>query len=527
MSFPHAQRRIVLVASCALATVFTSISASAGISDDVGYNLLLGRLGLGAPNGAGVPVAQIEAPPSGNDYEPNTGLPQFAGKVFTFLSGTGGISPHANDVGGYYYGVDANSIAQGITSIYCYSAGGWVQNDYLRTGQGNTIFPLATPGGVKIMNNSWVGDLSPAAANNDCLRRADYVITRDNILLVNGVNNAGNPAAALMADMYNGVAVGLANGQHVSDPTPATLDGPGRLKPEIVADAPYTSYSTPIVSAACAVLEQTAMTDISVSADTNARRPEVIKAVLLAGAVHRAGWTNNPVTSGASRGITTQPIDAHYGVDVVNVNNSHLILTGAEQNGQRAVPASMTATWTGWDLASVNDNSSMYYRFHVCNLAPEVSILATWNRQIPIFSSAGTSANFTLTLWKVQTASTSLQTLVGNPGLSVFTTGNVVSQSSVDNIEHLYINNLQPGDYVLQVSRSDGLGGSRDVAVAWQFSPSSLVQGDATGDCLVNIDDLTSIILSWGTCTNACPADLNNDGVVDIDDLTAVILGWS
>ncbi|HWB21117.1 MAG TPA: proprotein convertase P-domain-containing protein [Phycisphaerales bacterium] len=44
------------------------------------------------------------------------------------------------------------------------------------------------------------------------------------------------------------------------------------------------------------------------------------------------------------------------------------------------------------------------------------------------------------------------------------------------------------------------------------------------GDGVVNIDDLTAVILAWGT-SNAT-ADINNDGNVNIDDLTAIILGW-
>ncbi|HWB19518.1 MAG TPA: GC-type dockerin domain-anchored protein, partial [Phycisphaerales bacterium] len=43
-------------------------------------------------------------------------------------------------------------------------------------------------------------------------------------------------------------------------------------------------------------------------------------------------------------------------------------------------------------------------------------------------------------------------------------------------------------------------------------------------DGQVNIDDLTQVILNWGT--KNVDADINHDGTVNIDDLTAVILAW-
>jgi hypothetical protein len=48
---------------------------------------------------------------------------------------------------------------------------------------------------------------------------------------------------------------------------------------------------------------------------------------------------------------------------------------------------------------------------------------------------------------------------------------------------------------------------------------------DVTGDGLVNVDDLTEIILGWGSCPG-CPADITGDGQVNVDDLTEIILGW-
>ena len=47
---------------------------------------------------------------------------------------------------------------------------------------------------------------------------------------------------------------------------------------------------------------------------------------------------------------------------------------------------------------------------------------------------------------------------------------------------------------------------------------------DVNDDGLVNVDDLTTVILAWNG--DDPDADINGDGVVGVDDLTAVILGW-
>lgn len=51
---------------------------------------------------------------------------------------------------------------------------------------------------------------------------------------------------------------------------------------------------------------------------------------------------------------------------------------------------------------------------------------------------------------------------------------------------------------------------------------------DVNGDGVVDVEDLTEIILAWGVCPlfTPCPADVDGDGVVDVADLVDVIIGW-
>lgn len=54
------------------------------------------------------------------------------------------------------------------------------------------------------------------------------------------------------------------------------------------------------------------------------------------------------------------------------------------------------------------------------------------------------------------------------------------------------------------------------------------VPGDVTGDGVVDVSDLTGVILAWGVCSSPpCAADLSGDGLIDVQDLTTVILNWS
>jgi hypothetical protein len=49
--------------------------------------------------------------------------------------------------------------------------------------------------------------------------------------------------------------------------------------------------------------------------------------------------------------------------------------------------------------------------------------------------------------------------------------------------------------------------------------------GDATGDHVVNADDLVAVVLAWGPCTWSL-ADLNHDFQVNADDMITVVLNW-
>ena len=66
------------------------VTAFAG-AQDIGYDALVARLGAAnVPTGAGVRVAQVEAPENGTaaNHGPDQSLAAFAGKSFSAMSGT-------------------------------------------------------------------------------------------------------------------------------------------------------------------------------------------------------------------------------------------------------------------------------------------------------------------------------------------------------------------------------------------------------------------------------------------------------
>jgi hypothetical protein len=250
----------------------------------------------------------------------------------------------------------------------------------------------------------------------------------------------------------------------------------------------------------------------------------VTKSVLLAGAVHRAPWTNNPSLSGPDRGVTSTPLDSIYGVDLVNIDRSHLILTSGEFDGGSSLAAAAMIDETGWDLNTVSNSESRWWTFTVLSEAETLSIVATWHRVVPNNFAIPTVANFDLRLWRVDTSG-ALQTLVGDPGLAYFDSGNVVSQNVGNNLEHLFVRGLQPGTYALELDRIDAGVVPIPVGVAWIRPAETVVPGDVNGDGLVDGADVGLLLSAYGT--SDAGADVNGDGIVDGADLGIVLANWS
>lgn len=487
---------------------------------------LIERIGEDAvPTGDGVICAQIEAPADGN-YIPDESMIDFSDNFIWKRSGSSGPSSHATNVARKFYG-NEQSLAPDVWLVNCWEVNDWLQNGFLRVAQGSSNPPdYQGLGIIKVWNHSWVGTFNNINTDQDALRRVDWVVETDqnSPTVCVGVNN-GNQTQALLSYAWNVISVGRRDGAHAWSDVPDPYEGAGRMNPVITGTLYTTSEATPTVSATAAMLIETAR-DIN---EDLGEASETIKAVMLAAASHEPAssndpeWTNQAIESGPDRGWTNRPLDETFGAGHLDVNRAHQILTAGRTPAAIGSDSPPLATTHGWDLSPVPAGADMTWLFVLPDGASELSIIATWNRQVSTNLSGWTVADMDLELLAYDNG---VETPLLGDDLA-FGRGNVLSVSAVDNVEHLYLGDLMPGTYVLRCSRHDGGSSPADVAVAWWSSDEvGGLFGDFDGDGLVTVNDLLQLIAAFGPCED-CIEDLDGDGNVGVNDLLALLGAWS
>lgn len=422
------------------------------------------ELFLGAEPSAGnsIVVGQIEATSTGeNNYLPASpgdssdafsGSGSFLGKTFYQDSGTGILSSHAAGVGNYFYGL-TQSLVPGVTEIRCQSAAGFIFL-FLGTPYADITSledPRQVDGAIEqIQSHAYIAaaaDLDPDEMN-DMAARMDFMVNDSSVLPVVGLGNGSTSSIPPMWNSaYNVLSVGRSDGGHSSGTTPIGFDGAGRVKPEIVAPLTTTSSNTGAVASAATLMLSTA---VEIGLGANAQEPETIKAVLLAGAskVPFPDWTN-----------ATAPLDSHYGAGQLDVLGAYRILVGGAQTGG-TVSSPAAVPVRGWSFDSANNSAPTVYTITVPDkgLGAECSIILTWNRSVTEVRS-GTRLNY---LYDYE------PNLL--PDLALTLTGpdewSRTSDSSIDNVEHIYVERLPPGDYTLEVTSATS--SATDFALAWR-----------------------------------------------------------
>ena len=408
-----------------------------------------------ALNGSGQNVAHAELQNTGfNQFEVNPGV---VGQpmIFTYINSSGQTSnafpnsigtesSHADGVGDAFYGQTNSSnpegVAYGVGHIYNYEAN-YFYNHFISLGN-NLV------GSEKVINQSFIfsvfgGPSIPQTYDN-------YVASRNKIFC-SAVGNSGPPSDPSTA--YNVIAVAAYGGTSSIGPT-----SDGRSKPDITAPASATSYSTPLVSGAATILVQAAGSIL------NANDSRTVKALLLNGAVKPLSQSN-PADNWTH--TSTAPLDTRYGAGVLNVFNSYKQFQG----GRNPFTVSNTSTTppnpsgnvpvlAGWDFNTISTSPSQgrssragpgvnhyFFILPAGSAAYTATVTLTWNRQ----NSQTSINNLDLFLYRADGA--------------LFASSN----STVDNVEHLFVQNLPPGRYDVEVLKQQG-GVSRGETYALAFN---------------------------------------------------------
>ena len=442
-------RRVFFNLVCILCCAFCLHQARAQLSSeglaDIGFTELQSMLGGSLPTGQGISVTQVEAPAAGS-YRPDTS--SFSSGVFSFPSGGNTtVSSHATSVGTYLYGSGSlsPSLGAGNSSIAVYEANSWLSSGFL---QASTASQLPKNETASIQNHSWIGTSSNATFDTQILRRFDYMLDRDNVVATVGLNNGNGPVPNLMAQSHNALVVGLSNGSHSFGST--SLDGSGRTKPSLVVPAGATSWATPTVASAAALLLDKASTTPSLS---NGSKSVVVRSILLAGASKGEEEFSTPWNNSES-----SPLDERYGAGELDVAASYRILTA----GEYAASSTSLADSDGWNFGSASSQSAAFYFFDL-NYTTPLSLTAclVWNSKVtPLDTNPSSLA-----------VSYDFSTLVSNLDLrlysaSGFTLGTQIaaSLSTVDNVELIYATGLSSGRYALSVSSDSN---AVDYSLAW------------------------------------------------------------
>jgi hypothetical protein len=361
-----------------------------------------------------------------------------SGSASSFPNAVGGESFHANNVGLEFY-APTSGVAPGVIHVDNYEAGFFV----------NSRVKNQTAISAKVVNQSFNLLTSADVAY-------DNYAARYGTLFLTGVGNGG--AVNSPATCYNGMGVAAYGGGSSIGPT-----SDGRSKPDITAPAPLTSFSTPQAAGAAAVLLQAAnRNDGGAGTAADAGDMRTIKALLLNGAEKTLDWTHTVLA----------PLDTRYGAGILHVWNSYRHLRGGKQpfavsisngiGGGHPPPAvaSNAPTRRGWDLASIanspNEETVNHYFFDLRSASNRVFTLKAtlvWIRQ----QNKLTINDLDLFLYDAVTSN-----LVAS------------SQSLVDNVEHLYVTNLPPARYNLQVLKNGGAKRtttSETYALAFEFGP--------------------------------------------------------
>jgi len=347
-------------------------------------------------------------------------------------------------VGLNYFGT--TSLLTGANSVGVRSADDFINNFLGTSGSVGTS-------SAAVMSHAYIGaaNSSQEAELNKIITRFDYFSQNSSVVNVVGMNNGSSGTIPpLFGSSYNSISVGRTDGLHSHGSTPANYPGPGRQKPEIVsvASTNLTSYATGAVSSAASLLYAKA----NLSGNANATHPDSTKACLMAGAT-KAEFPNWSQT-------LAKPLDTTYGAGELNVFHSYRIIEQAESS-----PGPVN--FRGWSRNSVSISSNVTYSFTTPDyIAPmTISAVLVWQGGVTetITQTAPPGKPTDIYTYTYQNLPNLKLELLNQSGTPIQT-----SDSSLDNIEHIWNTQLEPNTlYSLKVTSS---AESANFSLAWRVN---------------------------------------------------------
>lgn len=387
------------------------------------------RLGEAAPIGRGVVLGHVEG--SSGNYIPKVDAPWFEGVNFTNRSGPSKPFGHATGTASVIYG--RNGLAPGVESVHLFASSPWLTDGYLRANR-SARPPDRQP--IRVFTHSWISDDRKGA--EAVLRRVDFDVDRRGVVYCVGVNNRRTSAVpAMLASAHNVIAVGTAGANGASSGGYTRIERVGRCKPDIVGPEGLTSFTTPAVAACVARLLEAADTLPEEVDRAAAARPETIKAVLLAGATKPDFWQPEE----------GRPLDEHFGAGIAHFDRSLRILQGSRLPDDDA----SINTDQAWTMIELTGGQTRSFSFGSERPFSPLSIALAWHRRIAgqvvrvpqlgqdVWINTPRLADFDLKLVMIDDAG--VERIVG------------LSDSEIDNVEHLYFEQLPAGRYRLDVTR--------------------------------------------------------------------------
>lgn len=334
----------------------------------------------------------------------------------------GTFSVHAQVVANSFFGVGTLGNAN-INQVYVDAAATYGSNGFanatpfytntLRMAFNNTntafgnvsvptmVAPVPNPIGnnIRVSNHSYVIQYAPTAstnatynseqnflANSQAIRRADFLIDRDNVVwvggAVTGAQFVGGDGTTTMAwQPRNAIAV---RGDAAQTPFNPALGRPGRQHADVWGPNLASFTAGDVSGAAAALIRQSQLANNTAMGDAR-----VIKSVIMTGANKTIQPTTFNFSGGAWQPTTQNNLDPNGGSGRFDYNASLAILTSPQRTlttsttattgGVIAVGSTPTNDASGWALGSIASGGARVVLVNFTSGVSYVSSTLNWN----------------------------------------------------------------------------------------------------------------------------------------------------